>query len=123
MYSMTQLLFYLFLPLVAAFSPFAPVGARWTSGLNLVKGPSLESKPDYENIHGPLGKTSDNLFLQIFRSNMAKAIGFDSKLPLDDYKALIELTAHLNSFYSDKVQIQQISREILRTCPELASTH
>ena len=47
----------------------------------IVKGPDLESKPDYENIHGPLGKTLDSVFLSMFRSKMAEKVGVDSSLP------------------------------------------
>lgn len=47
----------------------------------LVTGPPLETKPDYENIHGPLGETMDKLFLTVFRSKMAEKVGVDSTLP------------------------------------------
>jgi len=33
-----------------------------------------DSKPDYENIHGPLGKTIDDIFLSVFRSKMAEKV-------------------------------------------------
>jgi hypothetical protein len=47
----------------------------------IAKGPDLETKPDYENIHGPLGKTLDSVFLSIFRTEMAEKVGVDSSLP------------------------------------------
>ena len=37
-----------------------------------VSGPPLETKPDYENIVGPLGRWMDTLFLVIFRQKMAE---------------------------------------------------
>ena len=46
-----------------------------------IDGPPLETKPDYENIHGPMGKWPDKLFLTIFRTKMAEKVGVDSKLP------------------------------------------
>jgi hypothetical protein len=46
-----------------------------------VAGPPLDDKPDYKNIHGPLGKTLDQIFLREFRSKMADKIGVDSSLP------------------------------------------
>ncbi len=48
---------------------------------NTVLGPPRETKPDYENIHGPLGKSVDNLFMKIFREQLAYHLGFDSDLP------------------------------------------
>jgi hypothetical protein len=46
-----------------------------------VAGPPLDDKPDYNNIHGPMGKTLDKVFLKVFRSKMAEKIGVDSSLP------------------------------------------
>ena len=47
----------------------------------VVLGPDIATKPDYENIHGPLGKTMDSIFLQVFRSKLAEYVGVDSRLP------------------------------------------
>ena len=54
-----------------------------TKGLlaGIVQGPDLETKPDYSNIHGPLGKAVDSVFLTVFRSRMAEKVGVDSSLP------------------------------------------
>ena len=52
-----------------------------TSALNVVRGPDPKTKPDYDNIHGPLGKQLDILFLKLFRSRLAANIGVDSSLP------------------------------------------
>lgn len=51
------------------------------ASLNVLKGPDPETKPDYENIHGPLGKNLDRVFLKMFRSRLAENIGVDSSLP------------------------------------------
>jgi len=79
-----------------------------------IDGPPLETKPDYDNIHGPLGKTVDGIFLSIFRMKMAEKVGFDSDLPKNDYSGLIELSAALNSRYSDRTEVQNIAHNILR---------
>jgi hypothetical protein len=44
-------------------------------------GPPVETKPDYENMHGPLGKIMDKVFMTVFRTQMANKIGIDSQLP------------------------------------------
>jgi hypothetical protein len=46
-----------------------------------VQGPDPATRPDYENIHGPYGKTLDKIFLTVFRTNMAEKVGVDSSLP------------------------------------------
>mmetsp|Transcript_29148 Transcript_29148/g.84735 ORF Transcript_29148/g.84735 Transcript_29148/m.84735 type:complete len:348 (+) Transcript_29148:56-1099(+) len=91
----------------STFSPSPPPG--------FVSGPSLDDKPDYENIQGPLGKAIDRLFLRIFRSRMAEKVGVDSELPYDDYQGLMELTAALNARYSDRGQVQAIAQDVLRS--------
>lgn len=91
----------------SAFSPSPPPG--------FVSGPSLEDKPDYDNIHGPLGKAIDGLFLRIFRLRMAEKVGVDSDRPYDDYQGLMELTAALNARYSDREQVQAIAQDVLRS--------
>lgn len=79
-----------------------------------VAGPPLETKPDYEHIHGLLGPLADKLFLIVFRHQMAKRVGIDSDLPKDDYMGLMELTAAMNARYSDRRQVQAISQDVLR---------
>ena len=78
-----------------------------------VEGPPIETKPDYENIHGPIGKTMDKVFLKIFRSKMAEEFGMDSPLPYDDYQGLMQLTAAMNARYSDKAETQRLAQEVL----------
>jgi hypothetical protein len=53
------------------------VGAS-TKRIRTVLGPDLDTKPDYENIHGPLGKTVDGIFLSVFRMQLARHVGVDS---------------------------------------------
>lgn len=78
-------------------------------------GPPLETKPDYENITGPLGLFADKLFMVVFRTQMANKVGIDSDLPKDDYMGLIELTAAMNARYSDRRQVQTIAQDVLRS--------
>jgi hypothetical protein len=47
----------------------------------VVAGPDVSTKPKYEDIHGPLGKFMDRLFLTVFRAKLAEHVGIDSKLP------------------------------------------
>jgi hypothetical protein len=46
-----------------------------------VSGPPKETKPDYENIHGPFGKALDRVLLTMFRTALADKVGVDSNLP------------------------------------------
>lgn len=79
-----------------------------------IAGPPLDTKPRYEEIHGPLGPFLDRLFLIVFRSKMAEKIGIDSDLPADDYQGLMELTAAMNARFSDRTQVHDISQNVLR---------
>lgn len=47
-----------------------------------VPGPPAETRPDYENIHGPMGKAVDDVFLAMFRTKLAEQVGVDSDKPL-----------------------------------------
>jgi hypothetical protein len=81
-----------------------------------VDGPPAETKPDYEQIHGPLGSKIDRIFLTVFRTKMAEQIGteYDSDLPKDDYQGLMELAGTMNVKY-DKKEVQRLSQNILLT--------
>jgi len=79
-----------------------------------IEGPPIETKPNYENIHGPLGALLDKVFLSVFRSRMAENIGVDSDLPADDYQGLMELTAAMNARFSEREQVQNIAQNVLR---------
>lgn len=107
-----MLIFLILLSCTVAFVP--SFRSRHGYQLNVfVEGPSVESKPDYERIHGPLGKTMDKVFLKVFRGKMAEAFGLDSKLPYDNYQGLMELTAAMNARYSDKAETQRLAQEVL----------
>jgi hypothetical protein len=80
-----------------------------------IEGPSLDTKPDYNTIHGPLGKFVDYLFVRYFRKKMAEKMGIDSKLPQGDFAGIMELTAALNARYSDRREVQKISLDILHS--------
>jgi len=80
-----------------------------------IEGPPEETKPDYENIHGPLGKQLDIIFLKIFRAALAEQVGVDSSIPHDEYDGLMELARALNSRYSDRTQIQQVALQTLQS--------
>jgi hypothetical protein len=86
------------------------------SNFATTEGPDKTTKPDYENIHGPLGKTLDSVFLYVFRSRLAEHVGVDSKIPKTDFAGLMELTAAMNARYSDRTQIQNIAQRTLREC-------
>ncbi|MGK3760196.1 MAG: hypothetical protein ACI8RD_012513 [Bacillariaceae sp.] len=91
----------------------SPPSTIKTSTLSTTDGPDLTTKPDYENIHGPLGKFVDDIFLTVFRTKLAYYVGVDSDRPKNDYKGLIELSNALNSRYSDRKQVQQIAQQTL----------
>lgn len=81
-----------------------------------ISGPSIDSKPDYENIHGPLGPELDRIFLRVFRSKMAENIGiqYDSRLPYDDYMGLMDLARTMNIVYP-KSKVKELSQNILKS--------
>lgn len=114
---MTMNILHLLLLLPCSCWSFAPQGSKAASTIQLnsfVEGPPRETKPDYENIHGPLGKTLDTAFLKLFRSKMAEAFEMDSQLPHDDYQGLMELTAAMNARYSDQTVAQRLAQDVLR---------
>lgn len=78
-----------------------------------IQGPCIEDRPDYENIHGPLGKDVDRFFLNLFRSRMVEQVGVDSNLPMEDYQGLMELTAALNARFSDRDEVRKRAKNTL----------
>jgi hypothetical protein len=63
-----------------------------------VVGPSAETKPDYDNIHGPLGPLADLIFKVVFRIKMAEKVGVDStlsKVSVFDEKAAWQIASLL----------------------------
>lgn len=83
-----------------------------------VDGPT-SPKPDYANIHGPLGKQVDDFFLSVFQTKMAEHIfGADDNKIMEDgasYQGLMELSLALNARYSDRRQVQEIAQNILKS--------
>lgn len=59
-----------------------------------VLGPDLSTKPDYENIHGPLGPFMDSVFQNLFRSELEKAVGLNATKP--GFEGITELAAYMN---------------------------
>lgn len=79
-----------------------------------IQGPPIETKPNYNEIHGPLGKFLDSLFLQIFRSKMESITNISSPLPKDNYQGLMDVATQMNRQYSKK-EVRMLSREILKS--------
>ena len=75
-----------------------------------VPGPSIDSKPDYESIYGPMGPLADRLFQAVFRAKLAEHAGFDS--PLQGYAGIIDIAAKMNRRYS-RDQVQQRAQQVL----------
>lgn len=110
---------------VEAFTPLnyaryrrRPLAATMKSG---VKGPPTATKPDYSSIHGPLGPLVDSFLMSLFRTKLAEQLTRpgnsirirDSKLALDDFQGIIELTYDMNSRYKNITQIQEIACDVL----------
>lgn len=79
-----------------------------------IQGPPIETKPCYDEIHGPLGKHLDSFFLRIFRSKMETITNITSPLPKDDYQGLMEVANQMNRQYS-KQEVRVLSRKILQS--------
>ena len=88
--------------------------ARPFSGKRRVQGPSIETKPNYDEIHGPFGKELDSLFLQLFRSKMESITSITSPLPKDDYQGLMDVATQMSRQYS-KEEVRMLSRKILQS--------
>eukprot|EP00566_Odontella_aurita_P015772 CAMPEP_0113526830 /NCGR_PEP_ID=MMETSP0015_2-20120614/960_1 /TAXON_ID=2838 /ORGANISM="Odontella" /LENGTH=284 /DNA_ID=CAMNT_0000425201 /DNA_START=161 /DNA_END=1015 /DNA_ORIENTATION=- /assembly_acc=CAM_ASM_000160 len=80
-----------------------------------IEGPPPETRPDYEHIHGPLGKFLDDIFMALFRTRLAERVGVDSNLPKNDYQGLMELVAAMNARFSDRRDVQKIAQYTLRS--------
>lgn len=78
-----------------------------------VPGPPAEDKPDFDNIHGPMGKVVDDVFLSMFRTRLAEQVGVDSDKPKTDYQGIMELVKAMNARYSDRTEIQKRSQKTL----------
>lgn len=74
----------------------SPQDATDTRAPRFIDGPPLETIPDYENIHGPLGQFMDVVFLKVFRARMAEKVGFDSDMPQVNYLLRVyKISLHL----------------------------
>lgn len=78
-----------------------------------VSGPDPETVPDYESIHGPMGKTIDDVFLSMFRTKLAEQVGVDSDKEKTDYEGLMDLVKAMNARFSDRAEIQRRSQKTL----------
>jgi Beta-carotene isomerase D27-like, C-terminal len=78
-----------------------------------VLGPDVATKPDYDNIVGPLGKVFDTLLIIVFRKQLAKHVGWDSALPIWDYNGIIEITQYMNRSFRSRKLIQETSQNVL----------
>ena len=72
-------------------------GGEPSSIPDTVLGPPPETKPDYDNIVGPLGRQADDLFLNLFRTELANAAQVDSDLP--GYPGLMEIALQMSRSY------------------------
>lgn len=81
---------------------------------NWVDGPSKDTKPDYENIHGPMGKFVDDIFLSVFRTKLSENVGIDSNRDKKDYMGVVELASALNARFSNHEEIQTRAQNVLR---------
>ena len=88
----------------------------WTSfAQTAVPGPPAETKPDYDNIVGPLGRFMDTVFLVVFRRKLAEQTGSDSARPWTDYEGITELAARMNRQIRNRTAVQQRAQETLRS--------
>lgn len=72
-----------------------------------VQGPSVDTKPDYENIHGPLGPLADMIFLAVFRKQLAKNAKIDSSKNIFDYGGIMDIAECMTrSFPPQESQIR-----------------
>lgn len=92
-------------------------------------GPDPATKPDYDDIIGPLGRWLDTLLLTIFRNKLAEQVmgdltdstGSSSSTPLAavlaepaNYTQIVQLAAAMNARFSDPVTVQTCAQTVLR---------
>jgi hypothetical protein len=78
-----------------------------------VTGPPAASRPDYETIHGPMGKMVDDFFLTMFRTQLARQVGIDSDKPPTDYQGLIDLVHAMNARFSNRTETHLCAQRTL----------
>ncbi|EJK55179.1 hypothetical protein THAOC_25114 [Thalassiosira oceanica] len=94
---------------------------RHSSSKGTIDGPPLETKPNYDDIHGPLGGTVDRLLLSYFRIKMAERLArpkdevkiSDSSLAVDDFDGIISLTSSMNALYNNRTKVQEAAQDVL----------
>lgn len=84
-------------------------------GNPFIRGPARETKPDYDSIVGPLGKHVDNLFMVVFRGQLAKHAGIDSDRSYTDYQGIIEVASALNQNFQDREDVQKRAQATLQS--------
>lgn len=80
-----------------------------------IRGPPIETKPDYDKIVGPLGRIMDRIFLIVFRRALAHHAQFDSPRSQDDFMGIIDIALHMNKQYKDRNQVQQRALQVLQS--------
>lgn len=80
-----------------------------------VPGPSVDTKPDYENIIGPAGKFADDVFLHLFRQELAAQVGDDDDDAIaPGYQGIMELAATMNQKFTNRTEIHVRAQAVLR---------
>jgi hypothetical protein len=86
-----------------------------------IEGPSIDSKPDYSSISGPMGSFVDSILMSLFRYKLSQRLNrpdntiitHDSKLPLNDFMGIIDLTTRMNSQHFNRATIQNMAQDVL----------
>jgi len=82
-----------------------------------VRGPPRDTKPDYENIHGPLGKPVDDIFLSVFRDKLIELSGVKEASPelelAPGYDGIVQVAMQMNIIHSNRTVIQDRARQVL----------
>lgn len=95
--------------------------AASASAKSTIEGPPIDTKPDYASINGSLGPFVDSLLMSLFRFKLAERLNRpdddirvpDSKLALNDFAGIVEITSAMNSQYNNRTQVQELAREVL----------
>jgi hypothetical protein len=86
-----------------------------------IEGPSMDTKPDYSSISGPMGPFVDSILMSLFRFKLSQRLNRpdnsiitpDSKLPLNDFMGIIDLTTRMNSQHFNRATIQTMAQDVL----------
>ncbi|GKY92754.1 hypothetical protein MPSEU_000245400 [Mayamaea pseudoterrestris] len=80
-----------------------------------IRGPPRETKPDYENIVGPLGRKIDKLFLTVFRKALAEHTQLNSTYATDDFRGITDIALKMNRKYPNRTIVQQKALDVLKS--------